>query len=446
MGIDVLGAINDARNWVGDRLDDVQAAKERVGTAIDGAVHGAEDAIDGFRRDVVAFGGEHGGFVGRQVAQELTDTIGVVEGGVLAAYDMGKGIVQLADGLGQITSPLEWATHADRNLQRLETTGNALTALNNLTSPVAWATNPSANVRTAEALWDGVTAGYQDAAADGDYSKFAGRLVVDVGSLFIGVGEANAVVRGAEGASAVARIGETANAVDKVADGARVLDELGTLGRGAGTADDVARSAAALERAETALRGGDLALAGRTVDEQAAAISALSNAGRVDEARALLKPLLDARDYDGLVARLDLSSPPGGTYFWSGNAQEAERVATSLGGRTLESTPGGRIIDGWSDIPAWNDGGQLVWSTASRQFAAGASGDVTVVLTRAKATTQGGDVWRNVESGVVAQLREAGVVTDVRVIVLDPVNPGKLVPLTGLAAESALRDAGLPSN
>ena len=39
---------------------------------------------------------------------------------------------------------------------------------------------PFYNLHTGKALWDGVTQGYQDAASQGDYSKFAGRLVVDV--------------------------------------------------------------------------------------------------------------------------------------------------------------------------------------------------------------------------------------------------------------------------
>lgn len=457
--------VDGARNWTRDRLADIDAGKQWVGEKIDGAVDTAEQAVDDFRDGIVDFGRENGGVVGETVAQGVSSTIGLAEGVVLGAYDMGKGVVQLADGLGHVISPVEWAVNGERNLQRVETAATAVSAIGNLANPVSWVTNTEANVQTAGALWDGVTASYQQAAADGDYAEIAGRLVFDVGSMFIGVGEANAALKGTQGANAIARIGEGARALDTVGDASRALDVLGDAGRVAdpladatrvadpladatrvgGTADDAARAAAALDRAEAAVRGGDIALAGRTVDEQAAAVSALSNAGRVEEARALLKPFLDSGDFDGLIARLDVSTPAGGTYFWSGNAQEAGRVAEAAGGRTLETTAGGRILDQWSDIPAWNDGGQQVWSAASSKFAAGASGDITVVVTRAKATTQGGDVWRTVESPIVANMREAGVVGDIRVIVIDPVNPAKLVPLTGIAAERALEAEGLLS-
>lgn len=265
MGIDIGGIVSGARDWAGDRLDDVEHAKDWVGDKIEGGVQAAEDGIDGFRDDLVDFGEQRGGIVGKTLAQGISDDIGVLEGGTLAVYDMGKGLVQLADGVGKLTNPVEWAIHGDRNLQRLETAGRAVETIGNLTSPVAWATDPGGNARTAEALWNGVTAGYQDAARDGDWSKFAGRAVVDVGSLFIGAGEANAALKGAEGASVVARVGETGealNVVDKAADGARVADELGELGRigrpgevgrGAATGEDLADI---LARADTGTRVG----------------------------------------------------------------------------------------------------------------------------------------------------------------------------------------------
>ncbi len=226
-------ALQDAQHWVGDRLDDVDHAKDWVGGKIDGAVQGAEHAVDDFRHGIVDFGEQHGGFVGKALAENVSNSIGLVEGAGLAVYDMGKGVVQLADGAGKLANPLEWATHGDRNLQRLETVGKAAVALENLTNPAAWLTNTDGNVGTAKTLWDGVTGGYQDAAKQGDWSKFIGRGVVDVGSLFIGVGEANAAIKGAEGANAVAKLGEGVNALDKVADGAKALDAAGDVGRAA---------------------------------------------------------------------------------------------------------------------------------------------------------------------------------------------------------------------
>lgn len=249
-------ALKGAQDFVGDRLDDIDHAKEWVGGKIDDAVEGAEKAVDGFRKDLVEFGEEHGGFVGKALAENVSNSIGLVEGAGLAVYDMGKGVVQLADGAGKLLNPLEWATHGDRNLQRLETTGRAVEAVGNLASPVAWVTNTDGNVATAKALWDGVTGGYQDAAKQGDWSKFVGRGVVDIGSLLIGAGEANAAIKGAEGASAVARVGEGANALDKVADGARALDAVGDAGKAAEATTDVAKlvknaDAATLQKIES---------------------------------------------------------------------------------------------------------------------------------------------------------------------------------------------------
>jgi hypothetical protein len=198
---DAGNAANDARNWVGDRLDDVDQAKNWVGEKIDGAVQSAEEGIDDFRQDIVQFGEEHGGVVGKTVGEFVSNQIGVTEGALLATYDMGKGVVQLADGASKLVNPLEWATHADRNFDRVQTVANTGMALGSLGSPIGWAVNPEGNMKTAETLWNGVTQGYQDAAADGDWSKFGGRLVVDVGSMFIGAGEVNAATKGARAAS-----------------------------------------------------------------------------------------------------------------------------------------------------------------------------------------------------------------------------------------------------
>lgn len=208
---DVGNAANDARTWVGERMDDVDEAKNWVGTQIDGAVDSAEQGIDDFREGIVQFGEEHGGMVGRGVGQFVSDQIGVTEGALLATYDMGKGVVQLADGASKLVNPLEWATHADRNFERVQTVANTGAALGSLGSPVGWALNPEGNMRTAGALWNGVTQGYQEAAADGDWSKFGGRLVVDVGSMFIGAGEVNAATKTARAASALGKVDDVAD-------------------------------------------------------------------------------------------------------------------------------------------------------------------------------------------------------------------------------------------
>jgi|GEM_PF-4501921 len=418
-------ALESAQHWVGDRLDDVEQAKNWVGEKIDGAVQGAEHAVDGFRQDLVQFGEQHGGLVGKTLAENVSNGIGLVEGAGLAVYDMGKGVVQIADGAGKLVNPLEWATHADRNLQRLETAGQAAVALENLTNPAAWLTHPDRNLGTAKALWDGVTAGYQDAARQGDWSKFIGRGVVDVGSLFIGVGEANAAIKGAEGANAVAKLGEGASALDKVADGTRALDAAGDAGRAADAAEAAGKGGKLGE-------AGDAARFGRVVEQDRALLSRLSAAGKIDEARALLKPLVEAGDLDGVIARLDVAAPKNGAYFWSGAKDEAGAIARSAGGVTLETTPGGRIVDGWKAIdeafPFKNADGtykpiaDTFWGKLSQKYAESARGEVHVVQSPDK-FPNGGMVWQQVELPALKEGLKTGRITEIH----DPVvvTPGK---------------------
>lgn len=412
-------ALQGAQHWVGDRLDDVDHAKDWVGGKIDGAVQGAEHAVDGFRKDLVQFGQEHGGFVGKALAEDVSNSIGLVEGAGLAVYDMGKGVVQLADGASKLVNPLEWATHADRNVQRLETVGKAGVALENLTNPAAWLTDPGRNVDTAKALWNGVTAGYQDAAKQGDWSKFVGRGVVDIGSLFIGVGEANAALKGAEGANAVAKLGEGANALDKVADGTRALDAAGDAGKAADAADAAGKSGKLGD-------AGDAVKFGRSVEQDRALLNQLSKAGKIDEARALLKPLVESGDLDGVIARLDVAAPKNGAYFWSGAKDEAGAIAKANGGVTLETTPGGRIVDGWKDIdsafPFKNADGtykpitDTFWGKLSQKYAESARGEVHIVQSPDK-FPNGGMVWQQVELPALKEGLKTGRISEIH----DPV-------------------------
>lgn len=244
MGWDVVGGVTRAASWV---HESTEQAIDEAGKAVDNAVHAAEDAVDGARKSIVDFGEQHGGFVGKAVAQNVSDSIGLVEGAGLAVYDAAAGVATLARGVDHLLSPVEWAMHPERNLARAQTAGNALSTMAQLGSPVAWVMNPGQNANTAKALWNGATAGYQDAAQSGDWSKFAGRAVVDVGSLFIGVGEANAVAKGAQGANAAVHAAEGLNAVGHAAEGlstaGRVVEGLSGAARGSQPLTDAARGA-----------------------------------------------------------------------------------------------------------------------------------------------------------------------------------------------------------
>lgn len=318
-------ALKGAQDFVGDRLDDLDQAKDWVGDKIDGAVQDAEHAVDGFRQDLVEFGQEHGGIVGKTLAENVSNTIGVVEGAGLAVYDMGKGVVQLADGASKLVNPLEWATHGGENLQRLENVGKAAETLGNLASPTAWITNTDGNLNTAKALWNGVTAGYQDAAAQGDWSKFVGRGVVDIGSLLIGAGEANAAIKGAQGANAVARVGEGANALDKAADAARALDALGDAGKAARGGDAVADGARVAD--------GVAARVGTSSDE-VARIVANADAATLDKIKSTSTFVTNG--LDNAAAEAFLKTGDGQDMLRAMSAADPGADATKIYGRAMD--------------------------------------------------------------------------------------------------------------
>lgn len=257
-----------------------------LGNKIDSSVKSAESGIDGFRKDLVSFGKEHGGFVGEALARNVSDSVGFVEGGALALYDMGSGVVKIASGAGHLLNPVDWITKPKENLGRLEAVGNTVGTLAKLGSPIGWAMDPKGNAKAAGQLWDGVTKGYQDAAKDGDYSKFAGRLVVDVGSFFIGAGEANAAVKGAEGAAVAGRVGETAKVVDGAADAGKALnagEKAGEAGHAVAGAEDAAKVGKGAEASKAAELVGVETKAAALIEKLApqlkADIKALENAG-----------------------------------------------------------------------------------------------------------------------------------------------------------------------
>ncbi|MEO5933186.1 MAG: hypothetical protein ABIQ08_06515 [Duganella sp.] len=93
-------------------------------------------------------------------------------------------------------------------------------------------------------------------------------------------------------------------------------------------------------------------------------------AAKIETAQKILRTHLPKNPddkWDEVIKRLDVSSPKDGAVFWSGTAYQAEKtgqqdaarvLAERIGGVTLESTPGGRIIDGWDEVNhgfSWNE-------------------------------------------------------------------------------------------
>jgi hypothetical protein len=173
----------------------------------------------------------------------------------------------------------------------------------------------------------------------------------------------------------------------------------------------------------------------RTVAQDREAISKLSNEAealrkqgkiaesnaKIAEARNILEPHVKAKDWDAVVERLDVSTPKDKAYFWSGDKKGAQALAEKEGAMVLESTPGGRVLDGWQRPEMeGNNGGKDLWPKVSRKYASGASGKVTAVQTPEKAKLGGGDVWRNDELPILQQRQATGKVSEIDVVVLPP--------------------------
>jgi hypothetical protein len=159
---------------------------------------------------------------------------------------------------------------------------------------------------------------------------------------------------------------------------------------------------------------------------------------KLEEARDMLLPYLPKAPedtWDEVIKRLDVSSPKDGAFFWSGTAYQAKlsghpdaarALAEKLGGVTLETTPGGRIIDGWEDLDkfSWNaNAGSPPWASdlwkgISARYANGAVGKVILVQTPSKLwdpTT----IWHTQEKPILNYLQEIGQVSGIDVHVVN---------------------------
>jgi RHS repeat-associated protein len=148
-------------------------------------------------------------------------------------------------------------------------------------------------------------------------------------------------------------------------------------------------------------------------------ITRLSNqetAGALAKARAMLLPYVKKGAWQAVVDRLDVSSPKDGAYFWSGDKKAAKAQAEKAGGVIMETTPGGRVVDGWDEVNKypWNDKSGSpppyasdCWKGVSKKYADGASGDVNVVQSASK-IPDGGEIWQDKERPALRKGQDAG--------------------------------------
>lgn len=114
---------------------------------------------------------------------------------------------------------------------------------------------------------------------------------------------------------------------------------------------------------------------------------------------------LKNREFDEMAEMLDLSSPKDKAVFWSGNYAAAESYAKSIGGTTLEMTPGGSIFNNWDSLgnlfPSanWDDGSakdpKPLWVAISKRYAKISTGEVTAVQ------KYEGAVWKEHEKPIL---------------------------------------------
>jgi hypothetical protein len=164
-------------------------------------------------------------------------------------------------------------------------------------------------------------------------------------------------------------------------------------------------------------------------------INNLVKAGKIDEAREVVRPFMESGQWDEVVQRLDVSSPKDGAVFWSGAKGEASNFAKDIklpNGQkavTLEDTIGGKVLDGWKD---WDKKGYSwdgskgeppphvkdLWETASKKYSSNARGKVYSIQ-RASKANDANTIWNRIEYPELAKNKDLGLVEEINIILID---------------------------
>lgn len=159
-----------------------------------------------------------------------------------------------------------------------------------------------------------------------------------------------------------------------------------------------------------------------------AAISRLSEKGEIEAARDVLKPVVDDGNVQGVIDRLDVTSPKDGGYLWSGDKGAAKAISAERGGVSLETTKGGKVVDDWAHLNdkfPWPPGvkdspGEQFWGGLSNKYAKQLSGDVTTFQTADRAKTGGGYVFKTYELPEVVNGQASGRITSFKTEIVGP--------------------------
>jgi hypothetical protein len=171
-----------------------------------------------------------------------------------------------------------------------------------------------------KALVDGFVEPYKKSWAEGKYFEVAGRATFDIGSMFIGAGEANAAIKTGEVASVASKTAEVANVAGKTAEVANVASKTG-------------------EVANVASKSGKAAEVASTTGKTAEATNVASKTGKVSEATSATGKASEAANVTGKAEKAaEVASTTGKTTEVTSNASRTAKAAKSEAGAAKSSS------------------------------------------------------------------------------------------------------------
>lgn len=214
------------------------------------------------------------------VDQQAQLTGGVLKGATTLLGGVGQMVADPVDtvrGLEAMAEHVRIVPGMPNPLQVAHGLYNAATSDATLAGEMNRTLNPLEQVKGdqqfGQALVGGLLEPYKESWDKGKYAEVGGRAIFDIGSLFIGAGEANAGLKGAEGAalaSDAVRGTEVANVVADASRGAEGANAVADVVRGADRSSgalDATRGAAEAEGMQSALKGTGGATGAGYVDE-----------------------------------------------------------------------------------------------------------------------------------------------------------------------------------
>jgi hypothetical protein len=144
--------------------------------------------------------------------------VGGIANMVTHPVETASGLYAMAEHMpimgGLVPNPLKLA-HAGTDI--IFSGADPKTRLESVLNP---AKSMEEDAKFGKALLDGFIEPYKKSWSEGKYFEVAGRATFDIGSMFIGAGEANAAIKGGTAASRAAKV---ANVVDKTGDAANIV-------------------------------------------------------------------------------------------------------------------------------------------------------------------------------------------------------------------------------